>query len=299
MNADGSFERETPSTVVVNERRSSLPAVLAVGLVALAGFSVYQYSQMKTLRQEVSASVDKQSADMQSQLAAQNETLKGTVNDLQAKLDAEEQQTNKSIAQAQSLAARHADGALNKMQQTFEKANADQTDAFNTELAGVKNAASDTATKLDGMGASVETVKTDLASTKAQADKTAADLVRATGDMGVMSGLIATNGKEIAELRAMGDRNIYEFNIAKKSGLQKVGDIQIRLTKADQKKNRFTMVVMADDKLIEKKDKTTNEPVQFYAVQGLRTPYEVVVNEVGKDTIKGYLATPKVTTARN
>ena len=54
------------------------------------------------------------------------------------------------------------------------------------------------------------------------------------------------------------------------------------------------MVVMADDKMVEKKDKTTNEPVQFYAAAGSRTPYEVVVNEVGKDTIKGYMATPKL-----
>jgi hypothetical protein len=149
------------------------------------------------------------------------------------------------------------------------------------------------------VGATVETVKTDLASTKAVADKTASDLQRTNGDMGVMSGLIATNGKEIQELRARGDRNIYEFTIAKKNGMQKVGDIQMRLTKSDPKHNRFTMVVMADDKFVEKRDKTTNEPVQFYASQGSRTPYEVVVNEVGKDTVKGYLATPKISTARN
>jgi hypothetical protein len=125
-------------------------------------------------------------------------------------------------------------------------------------------------------------------------DKTAADLQRAAGDMGVMSGLIATNGKEIQQLRAMGDRNIYEFTITKKAGLQRVGDVQIQLTKTDPKHSRYTVAVMADDKLIEKKDKTTNEPVQFYAAAGSRTPYEVVVNEVDKDTIKGYMATPKL-----
>ena len=76
-----------------------------------------------------------------------------------------------------------------------------------------------------------------------------------------------------------------------------MGDVQIRLTKVDVKHNRYTMVVVADDKLIEKKDKTTNEPVQFTRLSK-RTPYEVVVNEVDKDSIKGYLATPKVTTAR-
>jgi hypothetical protein len=296
MNADGSFDRETPSTVVVSERKSSLPVVLAVGLVALAGFSFFQYSQVKGLRQEVNTTVAQQSADMQSQLASQNAALKGTVSELQAKLDDSQQATSQSIARAQSLAAKHADTALTRAQQDWQKSSSDQQQAFNTQLDGVKT---DTATKFDGVNTNVETVKTDLASTKVQADKTATDLDRMTGDMGVMSGLVATNGKQISQLRALGDRNIYEFNISKKAGMQKVGDIQMKLTKSDQKKNRFTMVVMADDKFIEKKDKTTNEPVQFYAAPGSRQPYEIVVNEVDKDTIKGYLATPKLTTARN
>ncbi|HEY4087106.1 MAG TPA: hypothetical protein VGM43_14265 [Bryobacteraceae bacterium] len=273
-----------------------MPVVLAVGLVALAGFSFFQYSQVKGLRQELNTTVAQQSADMQSQLASQNAALKGTVNELQAKLDDAQQSTSQSIARAQSLAAKHADTVLTRAQQDWQKSSADQQQAFNTQLDGMKT---DTATKLDGVNTNVETVKTDLASTKAQADKTATDLDRMTGDMGVMSGLVATNGKQIAQLRALGDRNIYEFNISKKAGMQKVGDIQMKLTKSDQKKNRFTMVVMADDKFIEKKDKTTNEPVQFYAVPGSRQPYEIVVNEVDKDTIKGYLATPKITTARN
>ncbi len=306
MNADGSFNRgpvddyQEPSNVVVNNHRSNWPAAaLAIGLVAVAGFSFYQYSQVNGLRQELSDNQEKQASEVQSQLAAQNNALKGTVSDLQAKLTEAEQQTNQSLAKFQTAAQRHADAAAGKVQQSLEKKSAAQQEAFNAELAGVKNATSDVSTKIDGVGASVDTVKTDLASTKAVVDKTAADLQRTSGDMGVMSGLIATNGKEIQELRALGDRNIYEFTIAKKSGMQKVGDIQMRLTKADAKHNRFTMVVMADDKFIEKKDKTTNEPVQFYAAHGARTPYEVVVNEVGKDTVKGYLATPKVSTARN
>jgi hypothetical protein len=60
----------------------------------------------------------------------------------------------------------------------------------------------------------------------------------------------------------------------------------------DQKKYKFTMNVIADDKSIEKKDKTVGEPVQFY-VRGARAPYEIVVFEVSKDTAKGYLSTPK------
>ena len=51
--------------------------------------------------------------------------------------------------------------------------------------------------------------------------------------------------------------------------------------------------VLADDKTIEKKDKTANEPVQFLTAKGGRLPYEIIINQVKKDQIVGYLATPK------
>lgn len=307
MNSNGSFNREsdnleTASPVIVNTGRASWAApALAVGLVALAGFSFYQNAQVNDLRRELSA--DKAQTDaIQNQIAQQSTSLNGTVSELQSQLSSTEQETSQSIAKAQEAARRHAELVAGKVEQTLEQKNAQSQEAINAELAGVKNAAADSATqmssKIDGVGASVDSVKTDLASTKAVVDRTATDLQRATGDMGVISGLIATNGKEIQELRALGDRNIYEFTISKKSGLQRVGDIQIRLAKTDEKHGRYTIAVMSNDKLVEKKDKTTNEPVQFYSANGGRTPDEVVVNEVGKDTIKGYLATPKVATAR-
>ena len=61
------------------------------------------------------------------------------------------------------------------------------------------------------------------------------------------------------------------------------------------------MNVLADDRTIEKKDRNLNEPVQFY-VNKTRQPhelvvnelYELVVNQVGKDSVSGYLSTPKI-----
>jgi hypothetical protein len=55
------------------------------------------------------------------------------------------------------------------------------------------------------------------------------------------------------------------------------------------------VVVLADDKNTEKKDRNINEPLQFYVAKSL---YEVVVNSVGKDTISGYLSTPKYQASR-
>ena len=68
------------------------------------------------------------------------------------------------------------------------------------------------------------------------------------------------------------------------------------LNKVDQKKSKYTVTVLADDKSIEKKDKTSGEPVQFYVKGSARlAPYEIVVFDVTKDKVNGYLSTPKDT----
>lgn len=88
-----------------------------------------------------------------------------------------------------------------------------------------------------------------------------------------------------------------EFDLSKRDATQKAGDITLTLKKADPKRNRYTVEILADDKRLEKRDKSINEPVQLY-VSGNRQPYEIVVNEVKKDEVIGYLATPKVKMAR-
>ena len=173
-----------------------------------------------------------------------------------------------------------------------------------SQIADLKSATSEAdnkiaavSTDVDGVKTDVTGVKSDVASTKDGLDKTSADLKRAMGDMGVMSGLIATNGKDLQALRELGDRNYIEFDLNKMQSQKKIGDVILSLKKSDPKHNRFTVTVSADDKLVEKKDRTINEPVQLY-VHESRQPYEIVVNQVKKDEIVGYLSTPKVTLAR-
>ena len=129
-------------------------------------------------------------------------------------------------------------------------------------------------------------------------EKTISDLKSTKGDLGVQSGLIATNGKELAALRQLGERNYTEFKLTKTKEPQRVGDIALLLKKTDPKKNKFTIEVKADDKSTEKKDRNINEPVQFYVAKAA-LPYEIVVNNVGKDQISGYLSTPKDRIPRN
>jgi hypothetical protein len=109
----------------------------------------------------------------------------------------------------------------------------------------------------------------------------------------VQSGLIARNHDEVEELKRLGERDIFEFNLNKSSKApEHVGPIQVALRKVDTKRYKYTLNVVADDKSIEKKDKTVGEPIQFY-VRGARAPYEIVVFDLTKDSAKGYLSTPK------
>ena len=146
--------------------------------------------------------------------------------------------------------------------------------------------------KIGAVSSALTGTQTDVAATKKDLADTKTALQHTVGDLGVQSGLIAHNHGEVEELRRLGERNIFEFNLSKQKNPQRVGPIQIAVKKLDPKKYRYTMNVMADDKSIEKKDKTAGEPVQFY-VQGARAPYEIVVFNISKNNMTGYLSTPK------
>ncbi len=198
-----------------------------------------------------------------------------------------------AAGEAKSEALRHADELANRLQAEQRK----QRQQVSSEITEVKQAADTAHAKIADVSSEVGTVRSEIASTKSELDKTIAELKSVRGDLGVQSGLVATNGKELAALRERGDRNYYEFKLAKGKQMQRVGDVAIRLTKVDTKKNRFTLQLVADDKTVEKKDKNVNEPLQFYVARA-RVPYEIVVNTIGKDQIAGYLATPKGQAAR-
>jgi hypothetical protein len=135
-------------------------------------------------------------------------------------------------------------------------------------------------------------VKTDVASTQADLAATKSQLTRVMGDAGVMSGLIATNHDELQELKRKGERNYYEFTLQKGAPAQNVGTIKVQLKKVDVKRSKFTLAVSSDDKNIDKKDKNLDEPIQFYSGKSPAL-FEIVVNNVAKNQVTGYLSTPK------
>jgi hypothetical protein len=129
----------------------------------------------------------------------------------------------------------------------------------------------------------------DIAGTRADLEATKQAL---TGAKGELTSAIARTHDELVALAHRSDRDYFEFSLAKKNVKQKIGTVTIELTKTNQKKNQFTVNLYSDDKRIERKDKAINEPVYFY-VQGASSALELVVNKLGKDSIAGYVSTPK------
>ncbi len=146
------------------------------------------------------------------------------------------------------------------------------------EVAGVKG-------EVAGVKGDVGNVKTDLETTKVT-------LERVKGDLGQQSGLIAHTRDDLEYLKHKGDRNYYEFTLTRSKGSTPVSTVSLQLKKTDPKRGKFTLNVIADDRTIEKKDRTVYEPLQFYTGRD-RMLYELVVFTVAKDKVTGYISTPK------
>ena len=292
----------SPAYVPPPPQRSNLGTALGAGaIVVLFAFNIYLYTQIDHLHSDLA---DAQQAlktqgaalgNLQESASASAQAQSQHIEALKSQL-AEEQKAERTMSsEAKQEAIAHAD----QLQKQIEAEQAKLQEQTNAAIGSVKQQADTANSKIADVSTDVGTVKTNLASTNADLQRTIADLKSAKGDLGVQSGLIATNAQELAALRKLGERNYVEFKIGKpkKKEFTKVADIQIRLEAADQKKNRFTIDVMADDKFTEKKDRTINEPIQFYTGRSTQ-PYELVVNQVDKNVISGYLSTPKVQTSR-
>jgi hypothetical protein len=145
--------------------------------------------------------------------------------------------------------------------------------------------------EVSGVKTDVGTAKTDIQKTQTDLAATNAKLEKTIGDLGVQSGLVAHNASELEMLKRKGERNYYDFTL-QKNARTPVSTVSLQLKKVDPKKGRFTLDVMADDRTIEKKDRTVAEPLQFYTGRD-HMLYELVVFTAGKNSISGYLATPK------
>jgi chromosome segregation ATPase len=278
-----------------------LPAVLAAAIVIIAVFLYLRIQAANDRVTALQATLQKETVALRSENAAARDATAKQLDALRTDLQNAKTEAAAGVRQASGEAKRNTSTVVKQLGEQ-EKKHEQQVAA---ELAEMKESAraaqariTDVSKDVTSVKSDVSVVKTDIASTRSELQKTISELKRMNGDMGVMSGLIATNSKELAALKELGDRNYISFTLDKKKQPQRVGDIQIVVKKTDPKRNRYTVDIHADDRTVEKKDRGVNEPVQFFVTSKARQLYELVVNEVQPNRIVGYLATPKVTLTR-
>jgi DNA anti-recombination protein RmuC len=254
----------------------ALLAAIAIALLAGVGGLIWNYSQSTTL------------ANQQKEIDTANEQNKKLASDLRetkAELHVATEELGQSLGLTQKQMEARAQEIISR-----EEADAKRLDSAQNQTA---KAVSGLSSDVSGVKSDVGGVKTDLGKTQNDLATAISQLTSMRGDVDGHSTLIARTHDELEVLKHKGDRNYYEFTLAKNQK-KPVGTVSMMLKKADGKKSRFTLVVYSDDLQYEKKDRNLNEPLQFYSGKD-RMLFEIVVNSVGNknQSISGYLSTPK------
>jgi hypothetical protein len=204
-----------------------------------------------------------------------------------------EEARKEAASKAQSEARRQSD----RVAQTMTEHQRKQQEALLGQLGDVRTSADSANQGVEVVRGDLMNVRTEIDGQKSTLEQTGSALQETRGNLDRLNGVVSENGTAIERLRKYNERERIEFNLTKSDEMQRVGDVQVKLRKTDAKRNRYTIEILADDKLVVQKDRHVAEPVEFY-VGGAPLPYELVVTSVSKNNIAGFLAKPKVEMAR-
>jgi hypothetical protein len=275
-------EREVLDVEPENPGLSSKFLVIFLVLAALVVGEIYTIYKINSMRDTLQAQQTQTSkqlrAEFQDQLTGRLSAIENTNAQQMDALKDELDVASKRVG-ATGGELKHARAMVVQLQNEQRK----QSEELQAELAQKADQQ-----QVGALNQDVSAQRTDLDKTKTVLDSVRSDLGMARSEMGT---LIARNHDDIEQLRKMGERDYFEFTAGRKS-LVHVGGVALTLTKTNVKRHRFNLELLADDLQVEKKDRTINEPIFFY-VSGSKRPYELVVNEVKPEQVKGYLSTPK------
>jgi hypothetical protein len=268
----------------------------AGGILALFGLQFYgmhttkvgMEARMDEMQSKIQSLQDEEVtriAELTTNVNAANERIGATSQDIMAQT----QKTANALKREQSNLHTQVE---NQFQEHSKKVDTLREEA----VAKIEEVKKDTSSQIGAVNGDVkavngqvDVVKTDLASTRNDLANNRKEISDVRDSLGRQ---IAHNEDELSILKRRGERNYYEFNIAKSNQMQRVGDIQLQLTKADTKGQRYDVMLLVSDAKLAKKGQIANEPVPLLVGQS-HVRYELVVNAVEKDRIRGYISAPK------
>ncbi len=136
--------------------------------------------------------------------------------------------------------------------------------------------------QIDAQGKAIDQTRSELAGTQG-------DLVNTRTEL---SGSIAHTHGELVLLQKKGERNYAEFDLSKSKEFTREGPLELRLKKANSKHQYADLELMVDDRNLSQKHVNVYQPVMFSTPDSPQ-PIEVVINDISKDHIHGYVSAPK------
>jgi septal ring factor EnvC (AmiA/AmiB activator) len=282
-----------------------LSAAIAIAIVGL-GFLAYSMNNHKTdingrvaeleklMKREIEYNMqaEKEAAEMASDIDVVTKRVGVTSQELEK---------SRQVAEQHRLSLERARQEQERLAEAQEKSREEltkQIDTRTSEVAADVSAARQEAARMQQVSeAKIGAVSGDVSRVASNLEVTRKDLAESRRDLvdvkTTLTQQIARNATELSDLRKKGERDFFEFDIKKdkKVPMQRVADIQVGLDNADVKNRRYDLTIQVDDNKL-KKTAPINEPIQFLVGRD-KLRYELVVNTVDKDRIRGYLSVPK------
>jgi len=263
-----------PMSVVSGGSRSPLLIILVIVLAVLAGVNLYLVRTLKRNFEQAS----NQHADQLNLLTRRMDSS----DERYAQLKAQFQVTSEKLGLTQQELGRARALATNIQQQQKQAVQQlNQAIAQKASSEDVNKLQSDANAKFIGISGDIEGINKKIGETNEAL----------SGAKGELSGAIAKTHDELVALAHKTDRDYFEFNVNRKAE-RKVGTVSLRLEKTNPKQNNYTIDLFFDDKRTVRRDQAVDSPVLFY-VQGASSALELVVNKLDKNSVSGYVSTPK------
>lgn len=107
-----------------------------------------------------------------------------------------------------------------------------------------------------------------------------------------LNGSIAKTHEELVTLQKRGERNYFEFDLAKSKQFERFGPLTLSLRRTDGKHMNYDLSMVVDDHRLDKKHVNLYEPIWIHSETGGQ-PLQIVVNKIGRNTAHGYISVPK------
>lgn len=283
----------TPNFLYEEPSKRGKAGVIIAAFVLLAAANVYLFTKVNRL--QVKAATLQTVVDTEvSKMKDSSSFMSGQTRRDLLELRAEMQH---ALDTAEKAAQKHARVETGWLAKNVTRQQREQQEQLLGELRNVDGKTSQTQQRVEEVNGEVVFIRAEVDENQAELVRTGSELSETAVKVGAIDQKVATHEAGITALRQLSERDRIAFHLSKSKSLQRVGDVQLRLRGADAKRNKYTLEVLADDTAVVKREKTVNEPVQFY-VTGSTQPYEIVITRIAKDEVTGYLATPKVKTTR-